>query len=174
MEYPGKIFAISPRKRDHLVREVGPLYSVKLKNRCKLSKLGFFALLVVGTMENNILTKVDANSCVLWRYHGVLPVKPGIYLRQKQAKAQRGSLSSASIDGATNQATCLRGCHNPSHWLLVDQSEVSPRNSPPHAQYGWNIPRLAETEKHSLVRGMVRQGCRAAPRLASSSSIFPA
>ncbi len=35
----------------------------------------------------------------------------------------------ASVDGATNRATCLRGCRDPSHWLLLDQSEASSRNS---------------------------------------------
>ncbi len=57
----------------------------------------------------------------------------------------------ASVDGAMNRATCLRGCRNTSHWLLVNRSETSPRDSTPHVQYGWNMPRLAETEKHSLV-----------------------
>ncbi len=60
-------------------------------------------------------------------------------MSQRQAKAQCGSHSLASVDGATKLATCLRGCRNPSHRLLVDQSEASPRNSPCHAQYGWNM-----------------------------------
>ncbi len=63
-------------------------------------------------------------------------VKLGIHLRQRQPEEWRSSFSSASVDGATNRATCLRGCHDPSHWLSVDQSEASPRNSPPRAQYG--------------------------------------
>ncbi len=73
--------------------------------------------------------------------------KPIIYLRQRQAEVQRSNLSSASIDGAMNRATCLRRCCDPSHRLLVDQSEASLRNSPPHAQYGWNMPHLIKTEK---------------------------
>ncbi len=68
------IFLASPRKRDHLVRDLKPLYNVKLKNRCKLWKLELLAFLVEGTMENNVLKKVDANSCALRRYHAVLPV----------------------------------------------------------------------------------------------------
>ncbi len=83
-------------------------------------------------------------------------LKLGIHLRQRQ-----GSLSFASVVVATNQATCLRGCRSPSHRLSIDQSEASPRNSPPHLPYGWNMPRLAETEKHSLIRGMSRMLCRA-------------
>ncbi len=45
-----------------------------------------------------------------------------------------------------------------SHRLSVDQSEASPRNSPPYAQYGWKMPRLVETEKYSLLRGAAHQG----------------
>ncbi len=89
-----------------------------------------------------------------------LSVKPGIHLRQRQAEAQRSSLSSASVDGAPSQAACLRGCCELSHHrVLVDQSEASPRNSPPYEQYGQNVPRLAETEKHSSVCGIVYRGC---------------
>ncbi len=36
------------------------------------------------------------------------------------------------------------------------------------------MPRLAETKKHSLVRGAACRGCHATPRLASASSVFPA
>ncbi len=83
-----------------------------------------------------------------------MSIKLGIHLRQRQAVVRCGNLSSASVDGAMNRATCLRGCHDTSHLLLVDQSEVSLRNSSPYAQYGCNKPRLAETEKHSVVRSM--------------------
>ncbi len=55
-------------------------------------------------------------------------VKPG-HLRQRQAEGRRNSLSSASVDGAMNRVTCLRGCHDPSHWLSIDQSEASLKNS---------------------------------------------
>ncbi len=99
--------------------------------------------------------------------------KPGIHLRQREAEARHSSLSSASVDSAMNRATCLRGCCNPSHWLLVDQSEAIPRNSPPYAQYGGNMVRITETKKHFLVRDMVRRGCHTVPRLASASSVFP-
>ncbi len=51
-------------------------------------------------------------------------VKPGIHLRQRQAEEWRGSL---------NRTTCLRGCRNLSHWLLVDGHEANLRNSSPHA-----------------------------------------
>ncbi len=78
------------------------------------------------------------------------------------------------VDGATNWAACLRGCCDPSHWLLVDQSEASPRNSPPHVQYERNMSHLAETEKHSLARDTAHRGCSAVPHLASASSAFPA
>ncbi len=88
-------------------------------------------------------------------------LKPGIHLRQRQTEAQCGSLSSASVDGATNRATCLRGCHDPSHRLSVDQSEASLRNFPPQAQYGQNMPCLTETEKYSVVRGAPRMPCHA-------------
>ncbi len=85
------------------------------------------------------------NIRIQWNFE--LTVKLGIHLRQRQAKARCGSLSLASVDGATNWVACLRSCCDPSHRLSVDQSETSPRNSPPHAQYGWNMPRLAETKK---------------------------
>ncbi len=100
--------------------------------------------------------------------------KAGIHLRQRQAEARCDSLCSASIDGAPSRATCLRGCCDPSHRMLVDQSEASPRNSPPYAQYGWNMPHLTETEKHSSVHGAACRGCRTVPRLASASNVFPA
>ncbi len=80
-------------------------------------------------------------------------IKLGIHLRQRRAKAQHSSLSSASVNGATNRAICFRDCRNPSHQLSVDQSEASPRNFPPYAQYGWNMLHVAKTENHSLVRG---------------------
>ncbi len=64
------------------------------------------------------------------------------------------SLSSTSVDGAMNRATCLRGSRDPSYRLSVDQSKASPRNSPPHAQYGQNMLRLIESKKHSLVGGV--------------------
>ncbi len=86
-----------------------------------------------------------------------ITVKPGKLLRQRQAEAH-SSLFSARVDGAT-KPICLRGCCDPSHRLLVDQSEASPRNSLPHAQYGWNMPCLAETVKHSLVRSALRMLC---------------
>ncbi len=79
-------------------------------------------------------------------------IKPGIHLRQRQAEVQCSSLSLASVNGTTNRATCLRGCCDLSHWLLVNQSEASLRNSPPHVQYGQNMRRLAETEKYSVVQ----------------------
>ncbi len=43
---------------------------------------------------------------------------------------------------------------------------------PPYTQYGWNILRHAETEKHSSVWGAVCWGCCAVPRLASASNVF--
>ncbi len=79
--------------------------------------------------------------------------KPGIHLRQRQAEAWCRRLSPATVDSAINRATCLRGYRDLSHRLSVDQSEASPRNFPFHVQYGWNMPRLTEVEKHSLVRG---------------------
>ncbi len=82
--------------------------------------------------------------------------KLGIHLRQKQAEARHGSLSSASVDSAMIRATCLRCRCDPSHRLSVDQSEASPMISPPHGQHGRNIPYLAETEKHSFVWGAPR------------------
>ncbi len=97
--------------------------------------------------------------------------KLGTHLRQRQAEAQCGSLSLASVDRATNWAKCLRVCHDPSHRLSVDQSEASPRNSSLHAKYGRYMLRLAETEKHSLLRGLAHRG---APQLVSVSSVFPA
>ncbi len=84
--------------------------------------------------------------------------KQGIHLRQRQAEARCGSLSLASVDGATNRATCLRGCSDPSRQWSVYQSEASPRNSPPHVQYGWNMPPLVENKKHSLVQGATHLG----------------
>ncbi len=87
-------------------------------------------------------------------YNWCWKFKPGIRLRQRQAEAQCGSLSSASVDGATNQATCLRGCCDPSHWLLVDQSEASPRNCPSscaawmeHSTPRWNWKILFNTRR---------------------------
>ncbi len=106
----------------------------------------------------------------LMRWH----IKLGIHLRQGQAEAWGSSLSLASVDGAPSGAACLRGCRNSSHPLSIDQSEVSPRNSPPYAQYGRNVPRLVETEKHFSVRSAACRGCRATPRLASASNLFPA
>ncbi len=97
-----------------------------------------------------------------------LCLKLEIYQRQRQAEARHGSPSSASVDGPTNQVTCLKGCCNLSHQLLVDQSEASQRNSPLHVQYGWNIPRLVETEKHSLVQGTVHQDALRTPRCVSA------
>ncbi len=104
-------------------------------------------------------------------------IKPRIHLRQWQAEALCGSLSSDSVDGTMNRARCLRGCCDPCLRLSVDQSKASLRNSPPYAQYGWNMPRPAKTEKHSLLQGAatnMRRGCCAAPRLTSASSVFPA
>ncbi len=92
-------------------------------------------------------------------------LKLGIHLRQRHAEVLRGSLSLASVDDAMNYAICLRGCCNPSHQLLVHQSEASPKNSPPHAQYGWNMPHLAEIKKHSLVLGMAYRGPLRMPHL---------
>ncbi len=113
-----------------------------------------------------------------WRgYIGILfgrPIKLGIHLRQRQAEVRHSSLSSASVDGAPSWATYLRGFCDPSHRVWVDQSEASPRNSPPYVQYGWNMPCLAETEKHYSVRGAAHRGCCAAPQLASASNVFPA
>ncbi len=43
------------------------------------------------------------------------------------------SAHTSSVDGTMNRATCLRSCCDPRHRLSVDQSEVSPRNFPPHA-----------------------------------------
>ncbi len=54
----------SPRNRDHLVGEVELLYSIKSKNRLKLLQLEYLAFSIEGTVENNILIKVDANICV--------------------------------------------------------------------------------------------------------------
>ncbi len=68
-------------------------------------------------------------------------LKLEIHLRQRQAEARCSSLSLTSVHSATIQATCLRGCCDPSHVLSVDQSEASPRNFSPHAQYGCNMPR---------------------------------
>ncbi len=67
------------------------------------------------------------------------------------------------MDGATTRATCLRGCRNLIHRLLVDQSEASPRNAPPHVQHGWNTALLVETKKHYLVRSAVCRGCLSLP-----------
>ncbi len=50
------------------------------------------------------------------------------------------------------------------HQLLVDLSEASPRNSPPHAQYEQNMPQLTETEKHSLLQGAAHRGAPRMPR----------
>ncbi len=44
----------------------------------------------------------------------------GIHLRQRQAEARHGSLFLAGVDGAPSQATCFRGCCDPSHRVLVD------------------------------------------------------
>ncbi len=45
-------------------------------------------------------------------YCNIGAVKPGIHLRLRQAKVRCGSLSSASVHGATNQAACLKlGLH---------------------------------------------------------------
>ncbi len=97
---------------------------------------------------------VRINSYILLPTAYVL--KPGIHFRWRHAEAQCGSLSSANVDGVTNRATCLRGCQDPSHQLLVDQSEASLTYSPPHVQYGWEMLRLVETiKKHCLVQGVV-------------------
>ncbi len=85
-----------------------------------------------------------------------------------RGKPGRGSLSSASVDSAMNWATCRRGCRDPSHRLLVNQSEATLRNSLSHAQYGQNMPRLAKTEKHSLVWGTVHQGMPRMPHHTSA------
>ncbi len=66
----------------------------------------------------------------------LIGLKPGIHFRQRQAEAWRRSLSSASVDGVPSRATCLRGCHDPSHRMSVDQSEASLRNGSPHTQFG--------------------------------------
>ncbi len=64
------------------------------------------------------------------------------------------TLSSASIDDVTNRASHIpQGLRDPSYQLSIDQSKASLRSSPPHVRYGWNMPHLAETEKHSLARG---------------------
>ncbi len=73
-----KTFMASLKKKDHLVGEVKPLYSVKSKNTCKLSNLGFLVFLLERTVENNILTKVGANS-YLWNYHTVVNKKIFIF-----------------------------------------------------------------------------------------------
>ncbi len=49
--------------------------------------------------------------------------------------------------------------------ITLDQSEASPGNPPPYGLYGWNVPRLAETEKHSSVCGTAQCAEDAAPRL---------
>ncbi len=109
---------------------------------------------------------------IFWRYPFCTRLcrflKVGIQLRHRQTVVWHSSLSSASVDSATNWATCHRGCCNPSNQLSVDWSETSQRNSPPHAQYGQNMPRLAEVEKHSLVRGVAHRGCHATPPLPSA------
>ncbi len=98
--------------------------------------------------------------------YGYFTLKPGIHLRQRKTEAWCGSLSSASVDGATNRATCLRGCRDPSCRLSVDQSKANPRNSPLHMQYGQNMLCLAETEKHSLLWCTSHQGAKdATPHL---------
>ncbi len=74
-----------------------------------------------------------------------------------------GSLSSASVDCAPSQAACLRCCRDPSHRVLVDQSEASPMKSPPYAQYGRNVPHLAETKK--ILQSAARRAEDATPRL---------
>ncbi len=84
-----------------------------------------------------------------WR---LVDLKLGIHLRQKQAEAQRSNFFLASVDGAASRAASFRGCRDPSHRVSVDQSKASPRNSPLYVQYGRNVPRLAETKKHSLFR----------------------
>ncbi len=102
-------------------------------------------------------------------------LKLGIHLRQRQAEARRCSLSLASVDGASSRAACLRGCHDPSHRVLVHQGEASPRNSPPYVQYGRNVPRLAEMEKHSSVCGAAQHVEDTAPCLSlPASNVFPA
>ncbi len=63
-------------------------------------------------------------------------LKLGIHLRQRQAEVRHSSLSLASAGDAPSWAACLKGCRNPSQRVSVDQSEVSPRNGSPHAQYG--------------------------------------
>ncbi len=82
--------------------------------------------------------------------------KLGIHLRQRQAEAWRSSLSLASIDDAPSH-------HRMSQRLLrskpsrVSRSKWSkPEEFSSYAQYGWNVPHLAETEKHSSVCGVVR------------------
>ncbi len=101
------------------------------------------------TIKDNSGVKIHRCLCTAYREENV---KPGIHLRQRQTEAQCGSLPLASIDDTINRATCFRGCCDPSHWLLVYQSEASPRNSPPHAQYGWNTLCLTETETQFSVR----------------------
>ncbi len=103
------------------------------------------------------------------------PIKLGIHSRQRQVEARRGSLFSGSVDGVPNQTACLEGCRDPSHCVLVDQSEASQKNSPSYAQYGWNVPLLAETEKilqSAMRRSAACWGCYAAPQLASASNVF--
>ncbi len=50
-------------------------------------------------------------------------LKLGIHFRQRQAEAWHGSLSSASVNSALSRAACLRGGHDPSHCVLIDQSQ---------------------------------------------------
>ncbi len=52
----------------------------------------------------------------------IIPFKLGIHLRQRQAKAQRGSLSLARVDSATNRATCLKRLPQ-SETLVVGRSK---------------------------------------------------
>ncbi len=113
---------------------------------------------------NSELLQLHLDKLVNWSTENCLPfnikksesIKLEVHLRQRQAVVRHGSLSSTSVDSTMNRATCLRKCHNLSHRLLVDQSEASSRNSPPYAQYGWNMSCLAETEKHSLECGLAR------------------
>ncbi len=87
-------------------------------------------------------------------------IKLGIHFKQRQTKAQRSSLSSASVDSAPSQATCIRlpwfepSCIGRSKW-------GKPEEFPPYTQYSRNMPRLVETEKHSSVCGAACRGCHA-------------
>ncbi len=74
-----------------------------------------------------------------------------------------GSLSLASVYGAPSQVAYLKGCRDPSHYVLVDQSEASLRNSPPYAQYERNMPCLQKLK--NILQSAAWRAKDVAPRL---------